>query len=334
MSPNSRKSRSVKRPASSHLQGRDLNMSEPAVLVTPTCFVGIDVSKDNLDVVVLPGGELRTFSNDRAGWAKLVAWLQELPPSISVLEATGGYERGTLFALQDGGLHVAMVNPRQVRDFAKATRQFAKTDALDAQVLAEFARLLQPTPSEKTSEKLRELDEFVTRRRQLIETRVAEHNRAEHATTRLVWKTTKRLTEVLDKEIKAVEKAIAKLLEDDAEWKGKVQIVASVPGVGGATSMSFIADLPELGKLNRQQISSLVGQGKRSIQGGRRRLRSVLYMAALSARRCNPVIKKFAERLAQAGKAFKVIQVACMRKLLVILNTMVKNNTLWNATTA
>jgi transposase len=320
-------------------------MSEPAVLATPTCFVGIDVSKDNLDVAALPGGELRTFSNDRDGWAKLVAWLQKLPPSLSVLEATGGYERGVLFALQDGGLHVALMNPRKVRDFAKATGQLAKTDTLDAKVLAEFGRLLKPAPSEKASEKQRELDELVTRRRQLIETRVAEHNRAEHATTRLVWKTAKRLAEFLDKEIKAIEKAIAKLLEDDAEWKGKVQVVASVPGVGGATSMSFIADLPELGKLNRQQISSLVGlapfahdsgrlQGKRSIHGGRRRLRSVLYMAALSARRCNPVIKKFAERLAQAGKAFKVIQVACMRKLLVILNTMVKNNTLWNATTA
>jgi len=304
-------------------------MSDNAASVIPTCFVGIDVSKENLDVATLPEGTLRKFSNNPEGRTTLVAWLRELPPSISVLEATGGYEREALFALQDAGLHVALVNPRQVRDFAKGTGQFAKTDAIDARLLAKFACLLQPAASEKTSEQQRELEELVTRRRQLIETRVAEHNRAEHATTRLVWKTAKRLAEVLDKEIKAIEKAIALLLETDADWKAKIQIVASVPGIGHATSMSLIADLPELGKLNRQQITALVGlapyahdsgqrRGKRSIQGGRRPLRSVLYMAALAARRWNPVIKKFAERLARAGKAFKVIQVACMRKLLVI----------------
>ena len=341
-SPNSRQSRRP-RSSSSHLQVREeKNVSEPLACVEPTCFVGVDVSKEELEVCVLPGGECHTFANDAAGRTALVARLQELPPCAIVVESTGGYERPALFAMQDAGLRVALVNPRQVRDFAKGIGQWAKTDRLDAAVLAEFARLVNPEPTEKTSEKQRQLDALVTRRRQLVKLRVAEQNRVEHTADKLVAKTLQRLTKAINRELEAVESRIAKLLESDDQWKAKLDILTSTPGVGSVTGAALLSDLPELGKLNRQEIASLAGvapyprdsgtfHGKRSIWGGRRQLRSVLYMAALTARRCNPVIKKFAARLAAAGKAFKTIQVACIRKLLVILNSMLKNNAIWKS---
>lgn len=303
-------------------------------------FIGVDVSKDKLDVCVLPGGELQEFTNDRAGLVSLVAYLSQRSSPTIVIEATGGYERAALLAMQEAGLRVTLVNPRQVRDFAKGIGQLAKTDRLDAVVLARFAHLVTPEPTEKTSAKQRELDALVTRRRQLLDVRVAEQNRVELASDRFIQKTFRRVLQTIDREIKAVEDRLAKLLESDDEWKAKLEVLLSAPGVGKTTGATLLAELPELGRLNRQQIASLVGvapychdsgrfQGKRAIWGGRRNLRSVLYMAALSARRCNPVIKAFAARLAAAGKSFKAIQVACIRKLLVILNTMVKNQTPW-----
>jgi transposase len=304
--------------------------------------VGIDVSKDRLDVCRLPGGELNDFSNDKPGVADLVALLQQLRPVTIVIEATGGYERFALFAMQDAGLPVTLVNPRQVRDFAKGIGQLAKTDRLDAAVLAEFAKLVAPAPSEKTSEKQRELESLVVRRRQLIALQVAEQNRSQQTTDKFIQKTLRHVTKTLDREIKAVENRIAKLLQDDSQWKAKLDILMSTPGVGQATGMTLLAEMPELGKLNRQQIAALAGvapyahdsgkrRGQRSIWGGRHALRAVLYMAALTARRCNPAITAFAARLHRAGKSFKAIQIACIRKLLVILNTMLKNNTPWNA---
>ncbi len=307
---------------------------------TPSTFVGIDVSKEKLDVCVMPGGRLHAFANDAAGHAKLVALSQSLGNVLLVIESTGGYERPALFALQDAGLAVALVNPRQVRDFAKGIGQLAKTDALDAAVLAEFARLVAPRPTDKTSEKQRELEALVTRRRQLLEVRVAEKNRAGQTVDKFIQKTLDRMIQTLDCEIKAIEDRIAALLESDDQWKAKLELLVSTPGIGKIAAATLVAELPELGKLNRQQIASLVGvapfakesgtmRGRRSTWGGRRKVRSVLYMAALTARRCNPVIQAFAQRLAIAGKSFKAIQVACIRKLLVILNTMVKNNTPW-----
>lgn len=319
-------------------------MSSSAAIVKPLRFVGIDISKDKLDLCTLPGGELRNFANDDQGRAKLVAELVKLSPAKIVLEATGGYERALLFALQDAGLPVALVNPRQVRDFAKGLGQLAKTDRLDACVLAEFARVVNVELTEKTTEKQRELAALVTRRQQLIALRTAEENRLQHATTKLVVKTLQRMLKALGKEITAVENQIAKLLASDDEWKQKLQLLESTPGVGPTTGATLLAELPELGRLNRQEIAALVGvapyphdsgkhRGKRTIRGGRHSTRTALYMAALTARRSNPVIKQFAARLAKAGKAFKLIQVACIRKLLTILNTMLKNQTAWRPQT-
>lgn len=320
-------------------------MSEDRTREEVACFGGIDVSKDKLDLLVLPRGELHKFTNDLPGVAALVEFMKSLPPCVVVIEATGGYERLALLALQDAGLHVALVNPRQVRDFAKGIGQLAKTDKLDAAVLAQFARLVVPPPSEKTSEKQRELEALVTRRRQLLETRVAESNRVGQTQDPFIKKTFERLLAAVDREIKAIEQRIAKLLETDDQWKSRLELLTSVPGVGKTTAATLVAELPELGKLNRQQLAALVGvapfprdsgqaRGQRRIWGGRKSLRSILYMATLTARRCNPVIKAFAARLAAAGKSFKAIQVACIRKLLVILNTMVKNNSKWKPRTA
>ena len=316
-------------------------MTERPNDMPPASFVGIDVAKETLDLGVLPGGELQQFANDPAGHAALVARVRKLSAPIVVIESTGGYERGILFALQDAGVPVALVNARQVRDFAKGLGQFAKNDRLDAQMLARFAQLVAPRTTEKTSAKMRELEALVTRRRQLLEVRVAEQNRVEQARDKFIQQTFKRLLKALHAELKKVEDRIAKLLESDDQWKTKLDLLQSAPGVGKTTGAVLIAELPELGRLNRQEIAALVGvapfchdsgnfRGKRSIWGGRAGLRAVLYMAALTARRCNPVIKAFAARLAKTGKSFKTIQIACVRKLLVILNAMLKNQTPWN----
>jgi len=315
-------------------------MSELQANCNAVRWIGVDVSKDKLDVCLPPGGELHGFRNDTPGITALVALLRPLAPTAIVIEATGGYERPALFAMQDAGLPVTLVNPRQARDFAKGIGQLAKTDRLDAAVLAEFARLVAPAPTEKTSEKQRELEALVVRRRQLITLQVAEHNRSQQTTDKFIQQTLRRVAKALAREIKAVEERIAKLLESDDQWKAKLDLLLSTPGVGQATGMTLLAELPELGKLNRQQIAALAGvapypddsgkhRGSRSTWGGRRSLRSVLYMAALTARRCNPVIRAFAARLHATGKSFKAIQVACIRKLLVILNTMLKNNSPW-----
>ncbi len=304
-------------------------------------FVGIDVSKDKLDVCVLPSGEYVQFANDPPGRSQLVAHLKSLPTCLIVIESTGGYERATLLAIQDANLAIALINPRQTRDFAKACAQYAKTDRLDALVLAQFAQRVQPTPQAKIPEKQRLLDALLTRRRQLVEQRSAEECRLQQATDKFIIKTVRQMIQTIQRQIDAIERRIAELLQSDDDWRAKLQIVQSTPGVGPVTGAALVAELPELGKLNRQQIAALAGvapypcdsgqrRGKRAVWGGRKKLRSVLYMAALTARRCNPVIKQFASRLARAGKAFKTIQVACIRKLLVILNSMVKNNSTWN----
>lgn len=304
-------------------------------------FVGVDVSKGRLDVCALPGGEAKSLSNDRVGQAELVAWVGGMGPSLVVLEATGGYEREALLALHDAGIDVALVNPRQVRDFAKGIGQLAKTDALDAAVLAQFARLVDPSPTPPTSAKQRELDALVTRRRQLLETRVAEKSRGEQASDRFIQQTLQRIIQAIDRELKAVEQRIIRLLQDDEPWKRKLELLLSAPGVGQTVAATLLSELPELGRLNRHEIAALAGvapfardsgsaQRRRSTWGGRRSVRSVLYMAALTARRCNPVIKAFAARLAAKGKSFKAVQIACIRKLLVILNAMLKSNAPWN----
>jgi transposase len=308
---------------------------------TSHAYVGIDVAKDSLDVCLLPTERHFTVTNDGDGFRQLV---DELPPAgtcLVVLEATGGYQRRVVAALAAAGHTVAVVNPRQVRDFARGLGILAKTDRLDARVIARFGQQAQPRPSEISSEKQAAFRELVTRRRQLVEFRTAEKNRLETATAKTVRKNIRHMLEQLDKQIRQLEEAIGQLIESDDELTAKAALLGTVPGVGPVTTTSLLVELPELGKLNRQQIAALVGvapfnrdsgkfHGRRAIWGGRAAVRSVLYMAALTARRSNPLIREFALRLEALGKPFKVVITACMRKLLVVLNSMIKLNLPWN----
>jgi transposase len=304
-------------------------------------FVGIDVAKHSLDVCLASEDRLFTIPNNAAGFRQLLDELPATGSCLVVIEATGGYQHRVVGALVAAGHTVAVVNPRQVRDFARSLGILAKTDRLDARVIARFGQHAQPRPVEIGSEKQGELRELVTRRRQLIELRTAEQNRLETTTTKLVRKNVRHLIEELDKQIRQLEDAIGQLVESEPELSSKAALWESVPGVGPVTITSLLVDLPELGRLNRQQVAALVGvapfnrdsgkfHGRRAIWGGRSAVRSVLYMAALTARRFNPLIRAFAQRLEAAGKPFKVVLTACMRKLLVILNTIVKNNLPWN----
>jgi transposase len=306
-----------------------------------TTFVGIDVSKSSLDVAFLPEGKPLKVEYDTKGLGTLRRSLPAAGSCLIVLEATGGYQRRVVADLVDAGHLVAVVNPRQVRDYARGLGILAKTDRIDAGVIARFGQDVKPRTMAKASEKQEELAELVTRRRQLVDLRVAEKNRQEHPTTKIVKKSVQQVIDHLTKQITRIEKDILALVKSHDDFQGKGEIIASVPGVGAVTVASLLAELPELGLLNRQEISALVGvapfnrdsgklKGTRSIRGGRKDVRNTLYMAALTAIRCNPVIRQFAQRLKANGKPFKVLITACMRKLLVILNTLVKTNTHWS----
>jgi transposase len=260
---------------------------------------------------------------------------------LIVAEATGGYQREMVAELIAAGHQVAVVNPRQVRDFARGLGILAKTDRLDAEVIARFGQQAKPRPTEKMPEKQDELQQLVVRRRQLIDLRTAENNRLPLARSKSVIKSIRSMVEQLQKKIRQIEKEITDLVESDDQLQCQATLMKSVPGVGAVTAAALLAELPGLGRLNRQEIAALAGlapfnrdsgkfHGRRSIWGGRRAVRKALYMAALTARRCNPVIRALSQRLKAAGKPFKVVLAACMRKLLVILNTIVKNNSVWN----
>ncbi len=304
------------------------------------CSVGIDVSKARLDVHLLPEGRPFSVSNTSRGHAELLAALPEPGACRVALEATGDYEVAVVSALVDAGHYVSVINPRQARDYAKALGILAKADRIDAAVIARFGRDVKPRPVTRTSEGQAELDQLVTRRRQLVQARVAEGNRLRDGSPKLVRQSVERSLKALDKEIGRLDRAILDRVRSDDDWRGRFELLKTVPGVGDATAASLVAELPELGQLNRQEISALVGvapyaddsgrrHGRRTIRGGRRALRSALYMAALSAARCNPIVKAFADRLKGQGKPAKVVLVACMRTLLIILNAMVKQNTPW-----
>jgi transposase len=307
--------------------------------------VGIDVAKATLDLHVLPSGQTHTLPNVKAGYEELKQLLPKPAHCLVVLEATGGFERELVAELIDAGYRVAVINPKRARDFAKALGLVAKTDRIDAHVLALFAEKVQPAPTEKTPEKQAEIEQLVARRRQLIDLKTQESNRWDVTHVKVARKSIQAVINTLEAEIRGIEKVIESLVESDDEWRNKAQLIQSVPGLGNVTATTLMADVPEIGKLNRQQISALIGlapynrdsgviKGKRSISGGRKSVRCVLYMAALAATRCNPVIKAFAKRLAQHGKPFKVIITACMRKLLVILNSIVKSGRPWMAHSA
>jgi transposase len=305
-------------------------------------WVGIDVAKETLDVYWELGEKPDRIAvkNAPEGFASLIKKLPTPQQARIVAEATGGYERSLVSALVDAGYRVAVVNPRQVRDFAKAMGILAKTDRIDAFVLARFGRQMQPRILEEDPSKRAELMQLVSRRRQLIELRTMETNRLQQVSARVAQKSIQHVLKLLAKEIEQLDAEIARLLQSDEDWRAKIALISSTPGVAKVTSATLVAEVPELGRLNRQAIAALVGlapfnddsgyhRGTRRIKGGRATVRHVLYMATLSARRCNPVIRAFSERLAAQGKKPKVIITACMRKLLVILNTMIKNNTSW-----
>lgn len=302
-------------------------------------FVGIDVSKDSLDVHGLPTGSPSRFDNTAEGRAQLLSFLPKAGTSLSVVEATGGYERGLVAEAVTAGHHIAVVNPRQVRDFAKAFNVLAKTDRIDASVIARFAETTRPEPV-GYSERQEQLRELIVRRRQLIDHRTAEKNRCETARSSLVRNSVRKLIETINKDIARIDRAVVELVQSNNDWRDRYKRVSEVPGIGKQTAAVMLAELPELGHLNRQQVSSLVGvapfnrdsgqfRGRRSIWGGRVGVRNVLYMAALSAKRSNPVIRAFAARLLAKGKPPKVVITACMRKLLTILNALLRSNERW-----
>lgn len=272
-----------------------------------------------------------------------MAALGEPATCLIVVEATGGLERPLVAELLEAGVTTAVVNPRQVRDFAKAQGRLAKTDRIDAETLALFAERVQPRPSQKTPERQSQLDALVTRRRQLVALRAVERTRQRQTVERTAKRSIDKTVKFLDGQIAALDKAISRLIDADEDWRAKRNLIQSVPGVGPTTSATLMAELPELGRLNRRQIATLAGvaplnhdsgklRGRRAIRGGRGDVRTALYMAAFSARRFNPKIRAFADRLERAGKPFKVVLTACMRKLLTILNAMVRQGAPWQLT--
>jgi transposase len=306
-------------------------------------FVGVDVAKAELVVAVHPSGARWTVTNDERGVRTLVERLREVPPTLIVLEATGGYELLGVAALAAAELPVVIVNPRQVRDFAKATGQLAKTDRLDADILARFAEKVRPALRPIATAEAQELDALLTRRRQLLEMLGAERNRLGQVFgrgKRPVKKSLKAHIKFLERELCIAESGLDDAVRRSPVWREQDDLMQSVPGVGAVLSHSLLADLPELGRLSRRAIAKLVGvaplsrdsgtfRGRRFVQGGRAPLRGVLYMGALVAARWNPVIRAFYLRLVAAGKPKKLALVACMRKLLTILNVMVRTRTRW-----
>ena len=307
-----------------------------------TSFIGIDICKQSLEVAVYDSDYQFRCANKASAYGDLVAELISLRPALIVVEATGGWEKSVVAALSAASLPVVVVNPRQVRDFAKATGQLAKTDRLDARVLAHFAAAIKPPLRPIKSQDDQELDALAGRRAQLIQILTQEKNRRASAATDTVREEISGHIDWLEDRIAELDQQLKALVQSSASWQRKAEIMLSVPGVGQVVCFSVIADLPELGALNRQQISKLVGvaplnrdsgkyRGCRHIYGGRARLRSALYMAALTATRHNPIIKEFYQRLRAKQKPFKVALIACIRKLLTILNVMLRDGVCWQS---
>jgi transposase len=301
--------------------------------------VGIDVCQKYLDVYVRPLDKLFQVTNDEVGINKLVQILRKIQPELIVLEATGEMEIDAAIKLTEAKLAVAVINPRQARDFAKATGQLAKTDAIDARVLAHFADAIRPQVREIGDEFSRQLEDLVARRRQLSDMITAEKNRRRGKTNSVQADINEHI-EWLEKRLKEIESQIKSAISINQDWQRKLKLLTSVPGVGEIVAVTLISSLPELGTLSHKSISYLVGvaplnkdsgkfRGKRRIWGGRTKIRCMLYMAALVAIRFNPPIKAFYERLIQKGKLKKVALTACMHKLLIFLNAMMNKNQVW-----
>jgi transposase len=305
-------------------------------------FVGIDVAKDRLDIHVRPSGEAFALARDGEGVANLVERLRAMAPTLIVIEATGGFEQVVAGALAAAGLPVVVVNPRQIRDFAKALNRLAKTDRIDADTMSLFGERVRPELRRLPDEQARLLGELVARRRQVVEMIVAEANRARLLESKWLKKRIERHRASLQKELTEIDAELDDAIRGTPIWRETEDLLKSVPGVGDRLARTLIAELPELGQLDRKKIAALVGvvpfnrdsgtlRGKRTIWGGRATIRATLYMAALVASRHNPVIASFYRRLLAAGKPKKLALTACMRKLLTIVNAMIRDRTPWQA---
>jgi transposase len=302
-------------------------------------FVGIDVSKDHLDIGMYPNGRTWQVTHDEAGSQQVLKELLRLKPQLIVLEASGGFETALAIELSEAGLPAVVVNPRQVRDFAKAHGILAKTDRIDAQVLARFAETIRPELRPLPDEAQRELEALMVRRRQLVTMMTAEKNRLPRASKEVIRGIQQHL-QWLKKQLARVDEEIGRRIQRNDVWKRDEKVLRSVPGVGPGVSRSLLAGLPELGKINHKKIAALVGvapfncdsgkfRGRRRIWGGRQHIRSILYMGTVSAIRWNPLIRSFFLRLVDAGKSKKVALTACMRKLLIILNAIMASKEPW-----
>jgi transposase len=305
-----------------------------------TIYVGIDVSKDRLDVHVRPSGEAFAVTRDGKGLNELIERLRSLAPMLVAIEATGGFETIAAAAIAGAHLPLAVINPAQVRHFAQAVGKRAKTDPIDAAVIARFAEAVKPEPRELPDEAARLLAELVGRRAQVIEMLVAERQRDKRATAARVRKSIARHIATLEKELPAIDRDIDAMVRGSPVWREKEDLLVTVPGVGNTLARTFLAEIPELGRLTRRQIASLVGvapytrqsgqwRGKSMIAGGRAIARSGVFLAALSAIRCNPPLRAFYQRLLARGKSKMVALIAVARKLLTILNAMLRDKKQW-----
>jgi transposase len=306
---------------------------------------GVDVASQKLDLGCCGADDVETFENSVDGIGRLLDRLAADPVARIVVEATGGYETALVVRLDEAGLPVVVINPRQLRAFATAVGELAKTDQIDARMIARFGRDVRPEVRPIPAEKQRLLADLAARRQQLLELRTAEANRRQQTVRRELQHSIDAVLKVLDEQLAEVDRQLAELIHMDSAWQQRDRLLQSVKGLGPVTSLVLVAELPELGRLDHKQIAKLVGvaplnrdsgkqRGRRVIVGGRAAVRSALYMAAFNAMRCNPQIREFYLRLRQAGKAYKVAITACMRKLLTILNAMIRDQTPWKNPTA
>lgn len=315
-------------------------------MTTPTeRFAGVDVSKDSLDAHVRPDGAARRFANTPDGFDALLDWLRPLGVTLVVVEASGGYERPLLAALSLGGLPVALVNPKRVREFAKALGVLAKTDALDAAVLAQFGQAIRPPVWALPDADARTLQALLARRGQLVQMRAMEKNRLAGLTVARVRRSVQNVIRALDREIGAADRDLGDAIRACPAWAAKDELLQSIPGIGPTVSRTLLVEMPELGTLTREQAAALAGvapmsresgayRGRRVIAGGRAVVRSMLYLAAHAARQGNAVLRAFADRLRAAGKPPKVVRIALARKLLIIANAVLRDNQAWMLKTA
>lgn len=303
--------------------------------------IGIDVAKQYFDLHILKTGQDRRMENSTGGIGKCVALCNKIKPELIVMEATGGYELILAATLQAEGFALAVVNPRRIRDFARAAGQIAKTDKLDARIIAQFAAAMEPMPTEQINENTQKLKALIARRNQLVELHTAESNRLEHANGKEIRRSIAAVLKVIESQLKTIDRQITEHIDNTPRLRQRSEILDSVPGIGPTTANMLVTELPELGRLNRRQIAALVGvapiardsgtfRGKRMTGGGRKKIRSRLFMPTLVAVRHNPILTAYYNRLLSRGKCKMVALVAVMRKLICIMNTMAKNNQKWD----